>query len=196
MVDMRPGDLRDFGAAAEEAGGGGTYDRVLLDAPCSGACARACLPLAVLCLRLRAAAGKLLLSWPWRGHARRPLRTNLLHAHAGTGVLAKRADLRWRRSPEDIPRLAALQDALLDAAAPLVAPGGLLVYSTCSIEAEEGIERVRAFLGREAGQGFALEPAPEGLLPPGVVTSDGCLSTLPHVHGVDGAFAARMRRRA
>lgn len=111
-------------------------------------------------------------------------------------MLAKRADLRWRRAAEDIPRLAALQDALLDAAAPLVAPGGLLVYSTCSIEAEEGVERVRAFLARPAGAGFELERAPEGLMPPGVVTVDGCLATLPHVHGVDGAFAARLRRRA
>lgn len=74
-------------------------------------------------------------------------------------------------------------------------PGGLLLYSTCSIENEEGIEQVRAFLGREAGRGFELEAAPEGLLPEGVVSEAGCLVTLPHVQGVDGAFAARLRRK-
>lgn len=54
---------------------------------------------------------------------------------AGSGVLSKRADLRWRRTPEDLTQLVGLQDELLDAAAGLVAPGGVLVYSTCGYRA-------------------------------------------------------------
>lgn len=123
-------------------------------------------------------------------------RAPLPGSHAGTGVLAKRADLRWRRTQDQISDLSDLQDQLLDAAAVFVRPGGLLVYSTCSIEDEEGVERVRAFLGRPAGADFELEPPAEGLLPAAVVRADGCLATLPHVHGVDGAFGARLRRRA
>ncbi|GLC35804.1 hypothetical protein PLESTB_000496000 [Pleodorina starrii] len=128
----------------------------------------------------------------------------------GTGVLAKRADLRWRRTPEQLQELTALQDELLDAAASLVAPGGVMVYSTCSIEEEEDQQRVRAFLERHPD--FELESAtgpPQATaaatrggpspgrpwVPPAVVSPEGFVATLPHVHDTDGAFAARLRRR-
>jgi 16S rRNA (cytosine967-C5)-methyltransferase len=114
---------------------------------------------------------------------------------AGTGVLAKRADLRWRRTADQITQLSTLQDDLLNAASAFVKPGGLLVYSTCSIEVDECSDRVRAFLGRPEGGEFDLEAPPPGLMPEGVVGPDGCVATLPHQHGVDGAFAARLRRR-
>ncbi|EFJ42911.1 hypothetical protein VOLCADRAFT_42105, partial [Volvox carteri f. nagariensis] len=122
----------------------------------------------------------------------------------GTGVLAKRADLRWRRTPEQLYELVALQQELLEAAACLVAPGGVLVYSTCDIEEEEDQERVRTFLERHPE--FEVEPAaaaavPSGRrgfgaswVPPSVVTAEGFMATLPHVHDTDGAFAARLRR--
>ena len=88
-----------------------------------------------------------------------------------------------------------LQAELLDAAARLVRPGGVLVYSTCSLEPEENAQQVAAFLGRN--QGFALENATAlGLLPGGVLTQQGFLETLPHRHSADGAFAARMLRRS
>src|SRR5690606_6039564 len=70
---------------------------------------------------------------------------------SGLGVLARRADLRWSRTEADLAELTALQDALLDAAAAAVRPGGLLVYSTCSIEPDENEGRVAAFLARHAG---------------------------------------------
>lgn len=111
----------------------------------------------------------------------------------GLGVLAKRADLRWQRSPEDLEEMAALQDELLEAAARLVRPGGLLVYSTCSIEPEENEQRIEAFLDRH--DDFSLEPAPDPV-PAEVVTDDGVLATLPHRHRMDGAFAARLRHTA
>ena len=98
---------------------------------------------------------------------------------SGLGVLSKRADLRWKRAPEDLDELAALQDDLLDAAARLVQPGGLLVYSTCTIEPEENEERIEAFLVRH--DDFALESA------------EGYFASLPHQHRIDGAFGARLR---
>ncbi|CAK9145110.1 unnamed protein product [Ilex paraguariensis] len=67
---------------------------------------------------------------------------------SGLGVLSKRADLRWNRKLEDMEKLKDLQDELLDAASMLVKPGGVLVYSTCSIDPEENEERVAAFLRR------------------------------------------------
>ena len=114
---------------------------------------------------------------------------------SGTGVLAKRADLRWRRAPGDVAAAADLQGRLLVAASTTVRPGGVLVYSTCSLEPEENAGAVAAFLASEAGAAFQVEPPPNGALPPDVLTEDGrCLQTLPHVHGTDGAFGARLRR--
>ena len=111
---------------------------------------------------------------------------------SGLGVLAKRADLRWNRTPEEIGKLARLQDELLSAAARLVRPGGLLVYSTCTIEPEENAQRVEAFLHRHSD--FALEKA-AGFVPDVMVTPEGYYATLPHRHHIDGAFGAGLRRR-
>ena len=88
----------------------------------------------------------------------------------------------------------AWQAQLLDAASTLVKPGGLLVYSTCSIEPEENIEQVSAFLSRH--RDYAHEAAPEGLLPSNVIGAGGFLQTLPHVHDMDGAFGVRLRHTA
>lgn len=110
---------------------------------------------------------------------------------SGLGVLSKRADLRWQRKREDLEELVALEEELLQAAARLVRPGGILVYSTCTIEPEENDEVVERFLERRPS--FSLEAA-DGLVPAPVVTTQGYLATLPHRHGVDGAFGARLRR--
>lgn len=89
-----------------------------------------------------------------------------------------------------------LQGQLLDAAAELVKPGGLLVYSTCSIMAPENDICVSNFLLRH--RNFDLEPIPHGLIQsnsPAVVDPNGhYLATFPHRHSMDGAFAARLRR--
>lgn len=65
---------------------------------------------------------------------------------SGTGVLRRRADLRWRRKPEDLAELVILQRSLLENAARLLKPGGRLIYSTCSLESEENEEQMAWFL--------------------------------------------------
>ncbi len=68
-----------------------------------------------------------------------------------TGVLARRVEARWRAKPDDAVRMAAVQGGILDRALPLLKPGGTLVYSTCSIEAEENDGVLEAFLARHDG---------------------------------------------
>ena len=112
---------------------------------------------------------------------------------SGLGVLAKRADLRWHRRPEELDELVRLQDELLETAARLVRPGGVLVYSTCTIEPEENEARVRAFLARHPE--FTVERA-DAWVPAEMVTDEGFFATWPPRDRMDGAFAARLRRTA
>ena len=110
----------------------------------------------------------------------------------GTGTFARHPDARWRVTPEALATLSARQAELLDGAAGAVAPGGLLVYSTCSIEPEENQHQVERFLARHPE--FRREPSETF---PAVLTSpDGDLMILPQRHHMDGAFAARLRRSA
>jgi 16S rRNA (cytosine967-C5)-methyltransferase len=109
---------------------------------------------------------------------------------AGTGTLRRHADARWRLREADLAELAELQRALLRGAASLVAPGGLLVYSTCSIEPEENESQVEWFLSEH--REFTLAAPNTGL--DGTMLQGGCLVVLPHRHGSDGAFAARFQR--
>ena len=107
----------------------------------------------------------------------------------GTGTLRRHPDGRWRVSAADIGRLAAVQRAILDGAAPVVPRGGLLVYATCTLEPEENRLQVESFLARHPG--FRVEP---GSGTAGFLDEKGCLRVLPHESGFDGAFAARLRR--
>ncbi|KAI4307856.1 hypothetical protein L6164_030991 [Bauhinia variegata] len=110
---------------------------------------------------------------------------------SGLGVLSKRADLRWNRKLEDMEQLIKLQDELLDSASKLVNPGGVLVYSTCSIDPEENEERVTAFLARHPD--FHIDPVDQ-YIPADFVTDRGFYSSNPVKHSLDGAFAARLVR--
>ena len=111
----------------------------------------------------------------------------------GTGTFRRHPDARWRLKPSDLAVMSAVQRSLLRSAAAIVAPGGLLVYSTCLLEQEENDEQVEAFLAGHAE--FTLEPPPPGTVPESVLDA-GRLRVLPHVHGTDGAFAARFRRKS
>ena len=110
---------------------------------------------------------------------------------SGLGVLARRADARWRKSPEILREMPPIQLDLLSAAGRRLRPGGVLVYSVCSFEPEETTQLVERFL-RNHPQ-FMLESSRD-LLPDAVVADDGCMHVLPHIHGCDGAFAARFRK--
>lgn len=109
----------------------------------------------------------------------------------GTGTFRRHPDARWRLRNGDIAAIAITQRALLDAAANLVRPGGLLVYATCSLEPEENDQPVDLFLSTHPAT--ALEPPPEGTVPAAVL-DNGRLRVLPQRHGTDGAFAVRLRR--
>ncbi|RNA65225.1 16S rRNA (cytosine(967)-C(5))-methyltransferase RsmB [Prosthecochloris sp. ZM_2] len=128
---------------------GKQYDRILLDAPCSG-----------------------------------------------SGVLARRPELRWTITPESIDELARLQEELLEHAAELLKPDGILVYATCSIEDEENTGQISRFLDRHPD--FHPEDTSStdlSLFSRRTQLAGGYL-TLPGDHeGFDGAFAQRLRKR-
>ena len=129
---------------AREAGALGTFDAVLVDAPCTG-----------------------------------------------TGTFRRHPDARWRLKPSDLAVMSAAQRAILRGAADAVAPGGLLIYSTCSLEPEEDDAPVEAFLAEHPE--WSLEPPPEGTVPASTLDA-GRLRVLPHRLATDGSFAARLRR--
>ena len=125
---------------------GGPFDRILVDAPCSG-----------------------------------------------LGALRRNPDARWRVRPEDLSELAKTQRALLESAAALLKPGGVLVYSTCTVTPEENEAVIRGFLATRASWRIAArDEAPESLRE--LVGEDGFLRLLPHRDDTDGFFAARLVR--
>jgi 16S rRNA (cytosine967-C5)-methyltransferase len=124
---------------------GGTYDRVLVDPPCSD-----------------------------------------------LGTLASRPDARWRKQPDDVAQLAELQQRILERGAQALRPGGVMVYSTCTISPRENERQIEAFLGRHAD--FQLDDMPSDLPVWDHPTVPRVRQTLPHRDGTDGFFIARMRR--
>jgi 16S rRNA (cytosine967-C5)-methyltransferase len=114
---------------------------------------------------------------------------------SGLGTLRRNPDARWRVGPGDPLRLAEVQLPILRNAAAVLRPGGVLVYSTCTLLREENEDVVEAFLENEPQ--FLLSSAPEA--PAAVrplIGDDGLLHCLPHLHDTDGFFAARLVRRA
>ena len=110
----------------------------------------------------------------------------------GTGVLSKRADLRWKRTQEELSELVKKQADLLAAAANMVSKGGRLVYSTCSIEPEENMDQIHKFL--KEYDNFELQPLGD-YLPEEVLSEDGLsYQTFPHKHHCDGHFGVLLKR--
>lgn len=136
-MDLLKATIKDFP---------GFFDRVLLDAPCSG-----------------------------------------------LGVMRRNPDTKWKRTQKDVLRLAAQQKKMLNAAANLVKPGGILVYSVCSCEKEENETVISSFLGKR--KDFCLDPNP-GTSPDlsEIMKSDGLFKTYPDHACMDGFFAARLVR--
>lgn len=117
---------------------------------------------------------------------------------SGTGVIRRRPDLRWRRTPQDLDELSTLQRELLSSAAKMLRPGGCLVYSTCSIQAEENEAQIRWFLGTYPD--FQRDIDPSEFL--AVLEKPGLLvETYPEGHlllpseQTDGFFMSRLVKR-
>ncbi len=111
---------------------------------------------------------------------------------SGTGVLARKPDIRWRRKKGDILRFSELQFSILKNMSKYLRKGGEIVYSTCSLEKEENWSVVERFLNLYSN--FFIVPAKLDH-PKGWINNKGCLETLPHVHGVDGMFAVKLKRK-
>jgi 16S rRNA (cytosine967-C5)-methyltransferase len=124
----------------------GNFDRILLDAPCSG-----------------------------------------------LGVIRRNPEAKWRLFSGDITRLAAVQKTLLNNAAVILKPGGILLYSTCSTSEAENEEVIEEFLSQHPD--FVLENLND-LFPEWSQLFEfyGMFRVWPHRHGMDGFFAARIRR--
>ncbi len=108
------------------------------------------------------------------------------------GTLRRHAEVRWRVSAADFPRLAKIQTGLLQQAAGFVAPGGHLIYSTCTTEPEENERVVAGFLGQHPE--FRLAPGPHGHPGARFWSQDGFFRTFPLAPDLDGMFAARLVR--
>ena len=143
------GSVRVFKADASlllPAAAGSVFDRILVDAPCSG-----------------------------------------------FGTLRSHPEIKWNRDKADIGRLAALQARILTNVASYLKPGGVLIYSTCTLIQEENDRTIQSFL--ESHREFTLEPAAEFLQGNArSLVSGSFLLALPHKHNTDGFFAARMRK--
>lgn len=111
---------------------------------------------------------------------------------SGWGTAGKHSDLRWSKTGEDIKNLVLIQKAMLDKAAKLVKPGGVLVYSTCTIIRDENDQQIEEFILRN--NDFEIETAAE-FFPKEIVNERGFVKTYPNVHDFDGAFCARLRRK-
>ena len=109
---------------------------------------------------------------------------------SGTGTLRRHPDARWRLTLDTLNRLVQIQREMLDAGSRLVPKGGVLVYSTCTLEPEENTDQVRAFLSRNPH--FSVEES--GTVSREYLDEWGYLTVIPHEAGFDGAFAARLVR--
>ena len=113
---------------------------------------------------------------------------------SGFGTLRRHPDIRWNKTSEQIRALSDIQYNLLKNAGQHIKPGGILVYSTCSIEPMENEEVVQRFLVDFPM--YRVEDTRRFLpdIPSSAITPQGFVQTFPHKHGTDGTFAARLRR--
>ena len=103
----------------------------------------------------------------------------------GLGTLGRRPDLRWRKTPQDVTRLAGLQKGLLRAAISLAKPGGAVLYCTCTVTESENQGVVESVMAETPGLKL-------GWLPGARLDADGYFRTRPHQDHADAFFAARL----
>jgi 16S rRNA (cytosine967-C5)-methyltransferase len=113
---------------------------------------------------------------------------------SGLGTLRRDPDIKWRRHELEIAALAMTQTIMLHQAAAAVAPGGQLVYATCSSEPEENEAVAAAFLAH-APDFSAVDLRTAPLAAPETIDERGHLRTWPHVHGLEAFFGAVFQRR-
>ncbi len=111
----------------------------------------------------------------------------------GLGVLRRNPDTKWKRSKNDIARLGAKQKKMLNGAANLVKPGGILVYAVCSCEKEENEDVIDTFLKKR--KDFSIDKDFKSDRFKQFNTRKGYLKTYPHINNMDGFFAARLKRK-
>lgn len=109
----------------------------------------------------------------------------------GSGVLHRHPEARWVKSLEDIEKLVQVQERLLESCAACTSPGGILAYSTCSLEPEENEMVVKAFLSRHPE--FILDKPPHEI-PATYIDREGFLRITPFDHKLDGMFGARLKK--
>jgi 16S rRNA (cytosine967-C5)-methyltransferase len=139
--------------------------------------------------RLQAGDARQPAAW-WDG---RPFDAILLDAPcSASGIVRRHPDIRWLRRPDDLAALARVQAQMLDALWPLLAPGGRLLYATCSVFPAEGREQIDAFLQRQAPGAARLDPGSPGHLLPLPDNAEAGAAHAQHV--ADGFFYALIHK--
>jgi len=110
---------------------------------------------------------------------------------SGLGTLTKKPDIKWKRDLGEIRNLTDIQLKLLKKGASLLKKDGILVYSTCTIEHEENFDIVSQFLNENLD--YKLIKAGD-MFEEKLLDSNGCIQTFPHIHQIDGVFAAKIQR--
>jgi len=147
IIDAKNGDARKLQELHEDE----TFDRILIDAPCSG-----------------------------------------------LGVIRNKPDVKYNKEVKDIQRLATIQLDIITKVAPLLKKGGLLIYSTCTVDVEENEEVVKKFL--QSNQNFSVDQNFSEALPP-IIKQDGNmneygLQIFPQTYGTDGFFMTRLIKQS
>ncbi len=109
---------------------------------------------------------------------------------SGLGIIRKKPEIRFK-SLDDIGRLPQIQSRIIDNASEYVKPGGVLMYSTCTIVPDENEKVIEGFLSRRGG----FSPEPFTLPEPIGGAGTGMLTLLPHIHGTDGFFMCKLRKK-
>jgi 16S rRNA (cytosine967-C5)-methyltransferase len=112
---------------------------------------------------------------------------------SGLGTLHRRADLRWRQTPQNLVELAELQQDILSCAAKWVKPGGTMVYATCTINPLENEDVIQKFLTNYPQ--WEIEPPPETFPALSFVSDEGWLKLIPTEHDSDGFFMVQLKRK-